>query len=256
MKKIALITGASKGIGKSLAEEFAKNKYSLILIARTKSELENLQEQLLKKYKCNSKILALDLADPESTNTILLTFKNELQNIEILINNAGFGISKKFSDMLDKDVKDMMAVNIQTLTNLTYSILPYMIKNKKGKILNVSSIAAYSPGPFMAMYYASKAYVSSFSEALNEEYKNDGVLVSALCPGITQSFFHQRAGRNKMTSGYFPIMSSESVAQIAYKKLMKNQKVIVSGYLNRVLVCLMKITPNFILSKIIAKINI
>ncbi len=256
MKKTALITGASRGIGKALAETFAKQGYSLLLIARTTHELENLKNDLAKRYQCDAKILSVDVSKTESVNIILNAFSNEIPTLDVLINNAGFGISKKFTEMQAIDVQDMMAVNMQFLTELSYAILPYMLKNKQGKILNVASIAAYVPGPFMAMYYATKAYVLSLSEALHEEYKNDGISISALCPGVTKSTFHERAGHSSLTSGPIPIMSAESVAEIAYTGLMKNKRVIVSGLLNKILVFIMKIMPNALLIKFTAKMDV
>jgi short-subunit dehydrogenase len=256
MKKTALITGASKGIGKAFAEVFAKNGYSLILIARTTQELENVKNDLANRYQCDSKILSVDVSEPNSVDTIMNAFKDDIPTLDVLVNNAGYGISQKFTDMHAEDVHGMMAVNIQFLTNLTYAILPYMVKNNRGKILNVASIAAFVPGPFMAMYYASKAYVLSLSESLHEEYKKNGISISALCPGVTKSSFHERAGHSSMTSGSIPIMSAESVAEIGYQGLMKNKRVVVSGLLNQLIVFLMKFVPNALLVKITAKMDI
>lgn len=255
MKKTALITGASKGIGKAFAEVFAKNGYSLLLIARTTHELENLKNDLANRYQCESKILSVDVSNPNSVDVIVKAFKNDILTLDVLVNNAGYGISKKFTDMEEVDIHGIMAVNMQFLTNLTYAILPYMLKNKSGKILNVASIAAFVPGPFMAMYYASKAYVLSLSEALHEEYKNNGISISALCPGVTKSSFHERAGHSSLTSGPIPIMSAESVAEIGYQGLMKNKRVVVSGLLNQLIVFLMKLVPNALLIKITAKMD-
>jgi short-subunit dehydrogenase len=255
MIKTALITGASKGIGKALAEVFAKQGYSLILIARTTNELEDLKNDLKNRYQCESKILSLDVSKPDSVNIILDVFQLEIPTLDVLVNNAGFGISKKFTEMLEVDMHDIMAVNMQFLTRLTYTILPFMVKNGRGKILNVASIAAFTPGPFMAMYYASKAYVLSLSEALHQEYKHQGISISALCPGITKSSFHQRAGRTSLTKSSFITMSAESVAEIGYKGLMQNKRVIVSGSINKVFVFFMKIMPNFLLIKIAANIS-
>lgn len=257
MEKVTLITGASKGIGREFAKIFAKNGYSLLLIARTTSELESLQAELKKNYDCESKILSVDLSDPSAVNTIMNTFKNEMPKLEILINNAGFGDAKKFTDMTESDVNGMLAVNIQILTQLTYRILPFMLSKKSGKILNVSSTAAFSPGPYMAMYYASKSYVLSFSQALYEEYKNDGITVSTLCPGATHTHFASRAGTDKsmLMSGLLPIMTPEKVAAIAYDGLMKNKRVIIPGFFNKLSVFLMWLTPTFINLKILAKMD-
>lgn len=254
MKNIVLITGASKGIGKELANIFAKNGYSLILIARIESELINLQVELKNKYKCESKILSIDLSSKDSIDKIIATFTEDLSNIEILVNNAGFGCASKFTAMPEKTIMDMLTVNMNVLTMLTFKILPFMIAKKSGKILNVSSTAAFTPGPYMAVYYATKSYVLSFSQALYEEYKQEGIIVSTLCPGITRTNFQARAGMQNLAlmRGLLPTMSASQVASIAYKGLRKNKRVIVTGFLNKISVLLMWITPNFLNSKIIA----
>lgn len=256
MEKIALITGASKGIGKAFAYIFAKNGYSLILLARTLSELEELQRELKTKYQCVSKILTIDLQKPGCIDKTIDAIKDDLPRLEVLINNAGFGISKKLIDTPEEDIDGMLTVNINVLTKLTYRILPFMLANKKGKILNVASTAAYVPGPNMAIYYATKAYVLSFSEALYEEYRKDGITVTALCPGVTRSAFHQRAGHTRLVSSRFiPIMSAEDVAAMGYKGLMKNKRVIVAGFFNKISIILMTLMPKSILLKVLGIIN-
>lgn len=252
MNKIALITGASKGIGKALAHEFAKNGYSLILIARTLSELEELQKTLQNSYQTQSKIFTIDLQQPDCIDKIMASIQPDLDNIEVLVNNAGYGISKKFIDTPEIDINGMLAVNMVVLTKLSYRILPFMQKKKKGMILNVASTAAFTPGPYMAIYYASKAYVLSFSEALHEECKKDNITVSALCPGMTISEFHQRAGNPRLSGGWVPTMTSEQVAKIGYSGLMRNKRVVIAGFSNKLSRILMHCVPNFLLLKIIA----
>lgn len=252
MNKTALITGASKGIGKELAKIFAKNGYELLLIARTTQELEALQKQLNADFGVSVKILSLDLSHDHAVNVIMDTFKTEIASLDVLINNAGYGLSSKFTDMPEIDVQGMLAVNINILTKLTYRILPFMVARKKGKILNVASIAAYTPGPYMAMYYASKAYVLSLSEALYEEYRQDNVIVSALCPGITPTSFQERAGiaKTRMMEGFIPVMSAEKVAKIAYEGLEKNKSVIVTGLINKIAIFLFSLLPRSLNAKI------
>lgn len=254
MERIALITGASKGIGKSLAEVFAKNGYSLLLIARNTAELQQLQSDLNSKYQCQAKILSVDLMQPESVDVIMNTFKDEMNQLDVLVNNAGFGVAKKFTDISQADVNGMIEVNISALTMLTQRILPYMLARRDGKILNVASIAAYLPGPYMAVYYATKAYVLSFSQALHEEYRKEGVTISTLCPGPTKTPFIQRAGLDNthFVSGIFPFMSAEKVATIAYKGLMRKKRVIIAGTMNKIMVCLMIFSPTWLVTKMIA----
>ncbi|MBA3661545.1 MAG: SDR family oxidoreductase [Gammaproteobacteria bacterium] len=257
MSKLVLITGASKGIGRELAIVFARHHYSLILIARNLNELQVLQSELKEKYQCEAKILSLDLSEVSAVSTILSTFKAELPQLDILINNAGFGIAKKFTEISYQDVNEMIALNITALTDLTYQILTFMQAKKSGKILNVASTAAYTPGPYMSLYYASKAFVLSLSEGLYEEYKNDGIVVSTLCPGLTRTSFQSRAGMKNsvLVKGMFPGMTASQVAEIAYDDLEKNKSVIITGIFNKLSVLLMKLTPRFVGRKIMAKLN-
>lgn len=255
MDKIALITGASKGIGKALAYEFAKNGYSLILIARNLAELKELQTDLKNRFQCTSKILSVDLAKPDCIHTILTEFKDDLDKIDVLVNNAGFGAAKKFTDMTVEEVDGMMGVNMVALTNLTYRILPHMVARKQGRVLNVASTAAFGPGPYMAVYYASKAYVYSLSLALRVEYAKDGIDVSVLCPGVTSTEFHARAGTDKTHLVDMPGMTSEQVAEAAYAGVMKGKRVIVPGFMNKLNVMMMWLTPNSLIARITGAIQ-
>ncbi len=257
MNKSVLITGASKGIGKELAFVFAKNGYELILIARTTSELELIKNTIMQKYHSGVSILSLDLSLENASDIIVETFQDKLKNLSILINNAGYGLAAKFTDMPFEDVQGMLAVNINVLTKLTYRILPFMLANKSGKVLNVASIAAYTPGPYMAMYYASKSYVLSFSEALHEEYWKNGITISALCPGITPTSFQERAGiaKTRMMDGSIPILTAEEVANIAYNGLMKNKPVIITGFFNKIAVLFLTMLPRSWITKISAFVN-
>ncbi|HEX2549289.1 MAG TPA: SDR family oxidoreductase [Gammaproteobacteria bacterium] len=257
MKKTVLITGASKGIGKELALIFAKNGYDLILIARTLKELESLKESISEQYQRQVNILSLDLSLENAVDTIMHTFQDELRHLDVLVNNAGYGLACKFTDMPAEDVQGMLAVNINILTQLTYRVLPFMVENKKGKILNVASVAAYTPGPYMAMYYASKSYVLSFSEALHEEYRADGITISALCPGITPTSFQERAGiaKTRMMDGLIPLMTAEEVANIAFHGLMRDKSVIVTGFINKLAVLFLSLMPRAWNAKISAYVS-
>lgn len=244
MDKIALVTGGSKGIGRALAEEFAKNGYSLILIARNLQQLQQAQQEIQSKYKVEIKVLSADLEKRESIELIVDTFKEELKNIEVLINNAGFGGAGKFTDMAVEAIDGMMAVNMVTLVDLTYKILPFMVAKKSGKIINLSSTAAFTPGPYMAIYYASKAFVYSFSMAIADEFQNDGIMISTLCPGLTESEFIDRAGmRNLLLLKSMKPMTTAEVAKIAYEGLMKNKKLIVPGMMNKMSAVSMDFIP-------------
>lgn len=258
MEKIALITGGSKGIGKALAEQFAQHGYSLILVARDQNALKSVSDELTAKYHCEIKFLSANLEKPEAIDLILDTFKSELQNIEVLVNNAGFGIAEKFIDVSDQQIDGMLQVNMVTLTNLTHRILPIMVGKKRGKILNVASTAAFTPGPYYSIYYATKAYVFSFSLSLAEECKAAGINVSVLCPGATKSEFHNRAHaaqKNIKLLKLMKIMDVEKVAKQGYEGLMNNKRIIIPGMMNKLSVIVMNLSPALLKSKITGWLN-
>jgi len=254
MQKVALITGASKGIGKSLSETFAKNGYSLILVARNEDDLNKVSDDLKNRFKCETKVVAADISNSAGIDQLMAAINDELPNLEVLVNNAGYGKFEKFMDTENKDITGMIDLNVTSLTDLTHKILPHMLKNKSGKILNVASTAAYQPGPNCAVYYATKAYVLSLSEALHEEFKKSGINITALCPGVTKTAFFERAGNSELSTKV-PGMTSEAVAQIGYDALMKNKRVAISGGMNNFLAILTNITPNFILLKMVGYLN-
>jgi uncharacterized protein len=254
MQKIALITGGSKGIGKALAEQFAQHGYSLILIARHLEELQQASNDIKKKYPCEINILVADLEKPEAIDLILQTYKVQLNQIEVLVNNAGFGMAEKLVDTPPEVINGMIAVNMTALTNLTYRILPFMLANKRGKILNLASTAAFTPGPFYCLYYATKAFVLSLSVALTEECQSEGIGVSVLCPGATESEYHDRARarqKNIKLLKLIKMLTVEEVAKAGYQGLMNNKRVIVPGLTNKLAVLLMNLTPAVLKSKIV-----
>ena len=254
---IALITGASKGIGKAFAEIFAREGYSLILVARNHQALMTLQAELKEKYKTASKIIATDLSIDKNIDTLMQEIENDLPNINILINNAGYGIASSFADTEHQEMTGMIDLNITALTRLTHHILPHMLARKTGKIMNVASIAAFMPGPDYAVYYATKAYVLSFSLALYEECQQHGITISALCPGPTITDFIQRSGSDKtlIHSKYMSPETPESVAEAGFRGLMKGKAQIIPGVRNKIRVFLGWLTPNFLLLKVVAMIN-
>lgn len=231
----ALITGASQGIGRELASLYARDGYQLILVARNETKLNELADELSKQYETKSIIIAQDLAKPNSSQIIFDKIHRENMAVDLLINNAGFGYLGDFAGSDSNIYLEMIQVNITSLTYLTHLFLPEMIGRKSGRILNVASTAAFQPGPFMAVYYASKAYVMSFSLALREELKGTGVEVSVLCPGPTMTGFQTRARIEE--SHLFKRMSgvpSEDVAIAAMKGLKRNKPLIIPGILNRI----------------------
>ena len=251
-KKTALITGASGGIGYEFAKLFARNGYNLVLVARSKQKLIQVADNLKEQFGISIKIIAKDLAIPTSPEEIFTEVQQESINIQVLVNNAGFATYGFFSETnLDAELQ-MMQVNVVSLTHLTKLFLNNMLKQGEGKILNVASTAAFQPGPLMAVYYATKAYVLSFSEAIANELSGSGVTVTALCPGPTESGFQKRANmeQSKLVSGK-KIMDAETVAIIGYHGLMKNERVVIPGLKNQLLALSIRFTPRNMVTQIV-----
>ena len=253
-----LITGASKGIGLELTYLFAKNNHNLILVARSKDLLEKIKDDIISKYNVKVEIFSCDLTKDYSIDDIYnFTTTNNL-NVNILVNNAGFGDYGYFVDSsMDKN-NDMIQLNITTLTSLCHIYLKDMIKNKEGKIMNVASIASFLPGPLMATYYATKSYVLSFTEALSKELKGTGVSVTALCPGTTRTNFFDVANANEKNSNLLKNMKPadpKKVAIYGYKKMMNNKVVALYGSSNRLLVFLIRFAPRSLVRSVAYKIQ-
>ncbi|HHF7374095.1 SDR family NAD(P)-dependent oxidoreductase [Legionella bozemanae] len=243
---ITLITGASRGIGKALAFEFASHGHDLILTARNQNLLEELAVQIKEKYSVKISVIALDLSEPRSAAD--LVHQIEALNIEVdcLVNNAGIGYLGDFVSMDAEYLNALMQLNMTTLTMLTYYFAKKFVHKGKGKILQVASTAAFQPGPFMAVYYASKSYVASFSQALAYELKGTGVTLSTLCPGPTQSDFFKEAGMENsfLARGFIGIKSTEQIAKAAYQGFKKNTLFIIPGIMNKILAYSAKYTPD------------
>lgn len=247
VKKRVLITGASSGIGKELSYLFAKENYVLILVARDRKKLEMLVEDLESKYKTKALIFVADLSKDGTAEQIFKTLKREKMKIDILVNNAGFGNYGFFEqNSLEKETQ-LIDVNIKSLMQLTHLFLPDLVE-KRGKILNVASVAGFMALPYLANYAASKAYVLSFSEALSEELKGRGVSVSVLCPGPTRTNFQKIAHMHKLSKS--DSMSAKAVAEIGYKGLMRGKRVIVTGTGNKMVTTLPKLIPRGIVRRL------
>lgn len=250
----ALITGASGGIGEELARLFAAHKHDLILVARGQEKLQALGAELGRQYGVQARAVAADLADPGAPGRILDAVQGTA--IDMLVNNAGFGARGAYAE-IDWDVEArMIQVNVASLAHLTRLFLPGMIARRSGKILNVASTAAYVPGPFMAVYYASKAFVLSFSEALAEETTGTGVTVTALVPGPTQTNFAAAAGNQD--SPLFRgggVMSAAAVAKVGYDGLMAGKRVVVAGLKNQMTVFSTRLAPRGMLARIARGLN-
>ncbi len=252
MKKITLITGASSGLGKEYAIQYAKAKQDLYLIARRIDRLSALKSELETQYGITVLIKQVDLSDKAQLESFITTLDPELF-INRLINNAGFGYHGAFETTSDKTLSGMIDVNITALTRLCHALIPMMKIHEEGEILNVASMAAYTPGPYMAQYYASKAYVLSFSMALHEELKPYHIKVSALCPGPTQTEFGQ-AAQYSHEKGIQTVVSMEAAPVVAMSilALEKNRSVAVPGFSNKLAHTLLKFVPRR-LSAVIVK---
>jgi uncharacterized protein len=250
--KTALITGASTGIGFALAEVFAEHGYKLVLVARNEERLATAQEKLQKKFGISVQVIAIDLTKPGASEEIFEKTERAGTHIDVLVNNAGFAEYGAFAEANLQGQLDMVALNIATLTHLTHLFLREMIERKSGKILNVASTAAFQPGPFMAVYYASKAYVLSFSEAVREESRGSGISVTALCPGPTETEFFKKQpamlGSRLIRGGQ--LMTAKKVAEIGYQGLMANKAVVIPGLKNKLIAWSTRFGPRSLVTKI------
>ncbi|MFC7322893.1 SDR family NAD(P)-dependent oxidoreductase [Halobacillus campisalis] len=250
MKPTALITGASGGIGYEFAHLFAKAGYNLIIVARSELKLQQLKSEL---DGHSVTIIAKDLSRPGAAKELYHQVRDHGKTVEVLVNNAGFGLNGPFEDLPLKDQQNMLQVNVQALTELTHYFLPDMKESPlydipKG-ILNVASIAAFQPGPRMAVYYASKAYVLSFSEALVEELKDTDLTVSTLCPGPTSTNFFKNA-KAEHTKLVNRTMTAKQVANAGFLGFIKGKRVVVPGTMNLSLSYTTKFVPRSLAAKL------
>jgi short-subunit dehydrogenase len=254
--KTALVTGASSGIGLELAKLLAKDGYNLVLVARRRQSLVELSKKLEEAHKIATKILVKDLASPLAPEEISAELQRESVVIDLLVNCAGFGAYGFFSDINWSVEANMIQVNLVALTHLTKLLLDGMLRRRAGKILNVASTAAFQPGPLMAVYYATKAYVLSFTEALAEEVKKSGVTVTALCPGATRTRFQEAANASNSRLFKSPmVLDAETVAKIGYKGLMNGERVVIPGFTNKLVSFAVRITPRSWATKMARRMN-
>ncbi|MVX64738.1 SDR family NAD(P)-dependent oxidoreductase [Clostridium chromiireducens] len=242
-KETVLITGASSGIGLELAKVFAFHKFDLILVSRSIEKLKELASILKNDYEVNVQVIEYDLSKSGAAKGIFNKVKSMNLQVDMLINNAGTGIVGFFHEIEESKDLEIMQLNMITLTEMTKLFSREMIKRKRGKILNVASTGAFSPGPFTAVYYASKAYVLSFSEALSIELGQYNITVTALCPGATRTNYSKNAGKKDMPNA----MNPRRVALAAYEGLINNKKIVVPGIANKILIRLPK--------RLVSKIN-
>ncbi|MBI1329067.1 MAG: SDR family NAD(P)-dependent oxidoreductase [Alphaproteobacteria bacterium] len=240
----ALITGASGGIGLDIADCFAKDGYDLILVARNADALAAQAHRLASQYNVKTTPIAIDLGETDAGKTLAGDIRARGLSVDVLVNNAGYGTAGAFKGSDRATQLGMIDLNVRALVELTHEFWPDFLAKRRGGVLNVASTASFQPGPLMAIYYASKAFVLSFSEALWREAKGTGVKVSCLCPGPTATGFRERAGTGKTRlSNMGPAVSSMSVAKAGYRAFQKNQRVIITGLRNRFLARLVPYLP-------------
>jgi short-subunit dehydrogenase len=250
-----LITGASSGIGLELARCFAADGSRLVLVARNTSALEKLAGELRRDYKVEATVLTADLSLPETPGKIFTELKGRGIAVDVLVNNAGFGAHGLFSELPLQRQLEMIQVNVAALTELTGLFLPGMVERHLGGVLNVASVAGFVPGPGMAVYYATKAFVLSFTEALAGELAGTGVKVMALCPGPTETNFFKVAHANDAQLVRVADMTAKEVAVQGHRDFRGGSVVVVSGLRNRLLVLLVRLMPRFLIRKIVKKFN-
>lgn len=251
-----LITGASSGIGRSLAEICAKNGHNLILIGRNQQQLQELKLQCQQTYHSEAIIIVKDLSDPSTPSQIYQECRQRNLKVNILINNAGVGAYGQFDQIELTKQTAMINLNVNSLTQLSHLFLQDMRVENQGKIMNVASTAAFVPGPYMAVYYATKAYVLSLSQALAEELSETNITVTALCPGPTQSNFQEAASltdsplvKNKK------LPTAQEVAEYGYKEMMNGTRVAIHGLRNKILIESLRISPRRMIPKFVKKLQ-
>jgi short-subunit dehydrogenase len=256
MNKTVLITGASAGIGYELSKVFSKNGYNLVLVSRNKQRLEVIAKEMENQHDIQAKVIPKDLSKSSAPQELYDEIVADGIDITVLVNNAGFGINGKFTDFSADKHMELIQLNITSLTLLCKLFGTDMVKRRSGSILNVASTAAFQAGPLMSTYYASKAYVLLLSEALKNELAQDGVNVSVLCPGPTQTEFSVRADMSSAKIVNVPWkMSAAEVAEIGFSGLMKGKKIIIPGLMNKLLAFSVRFTPRSVLVLITRSLN-
>ncbi|HEY2329414.1 MAG TPA: SDR family oxidoreductase [Verrucomicrobiae bacterium] len=255
MRETVLITGASSGIGLELAKCFAADKSNLILVARSTDALEKLAAELRGKFSVQVTVLTADLARPEAPQEIFGELKGRGIVVDVLVNNAGFGLQGMFLELPLARQMEILQVNQAALTALTGLFLPGMVARDRGGILNVGSIAAFQPGPGMAVYFASKACVQSFTEALAAELSETQVTVSVLCPGPTATNFGKVARGDKVRRRKLPGMTAEAVAKFGHEKFRQGRVVIIPGWGNKFSTFAVRFIPRGVLRRLVKHFN-
>ena len=252
MEKFSIVTGGASGLGFEFVKLLLIDKYNVVVIDNDKKELNNIKSKI--NFKHNKKIILMhkDLSNPDSSIEIFKELKNK--NIEVLINNAGFGLFGKFKDTNWKIERNMIMVHVMCTTEMTKLFLNNMIENKKGRILNMASLAAFQPGPLMSIYYSTKAFILHFSESIANELKGSGVSVTVLCPGQTRTNFQKKvSSREKKIN--FNFSTAEKVAKYGYEAMMNGKTIAIPGIINKILSTIHRFIPRSLATKLMRKIQ-
>ncbi len=250
-----LITGASSGIGLELAKLFATGGDDVVLAARSEDKLNELADQLRREHRIEATVIQSDLSQPNAADELVGNVQQRSLTIDTLVNNAGFGALGDFADLSADRQTDMMMVNVVALTRLTRLLLPGMIERRRGGVLNVGSVAAYQAGPRMSVYYATKAYVLSFTEGLREELDGSGLHATCLAPGATETGFGEDSGMGKLDFFSKAKMSAAAVARAGYDGYLNNEDVVIPGWRNRLMVTGISFLPRFATRKMVGKLQ-
>jgi hypothetical protein len=254
-RETVLVTGASSGIGLELARSFAGGGSDLVLVARTRERLESLATELSERHGVSARVEPADLADPAAPAALAARLAAVGVAVDVLVNNAGFGALRPFAATESATHLEMVQVNVAALTELTHRFLPEMLERRRGGVLNVASTAGFQPGPGMAVYYATKAYVISFSEALSEEVRGSGVTVTCLCPGATATAFGERAGNADSLLFRLGAMSAAEVAAAAVRGFRAGKTLVVPGLRNKLGVAALRLAPRAFVRRVVARLN-
>ncbi len=256
-KKLALITGASSGLGTDFARILAAQNHNLFITARRLERLELLKKEIEQKHNVQVFVFAADLGDPEGAKKILDEIKKQKMEVDVLINSAGYGTRASLLDKKPADWEKMIQVNANSLVALSLGVLPAMVKNKSGKILNVSSTGAFQATPYFSVYAATKSFVLNFSEGLRKELKFQkvNIKVTCLCPGPTRTEFATVAGADNINAPDLFWMESEDVVKIALNSLEKNKSLCIPGATNKLHACTAKLMPRKFITHMLGMIN-
>lgn len=253
MQETALITGASSGIGLELARLAAADGCNLILVARSQDKLEELAAELRPQVEVT--VLPADLSRAQACSELVQELSDRGLSVDILVNNAGFATYGPLAETERQATLDMIAVNVTSLTDLTRLLLPAMLERKHGRILNLASTAAFQPGPLMSAYYATKAYVLSFSEGLSNEVADQGVSVTALCPGPTASGFQEAAGLGESKLFQGKLASAAEVAAAGWKAMKSGETVFIPGARNWLMATVVRFLPRALVRRVVRRVQ-